>query len=57
MIDITQNTEIQDNAKRQLELQRDVGLITPFVNGKSMSQLCNIRKSKKSDATYMISTE
>ena len=32
-IEITKNTDIQDNFKLRLELQREVGVITPFVNG------------------------
>ena len=38
-IDLTQNTAIHNITKRRLELQREVGLITPFVHGKSMLQV------------------
>ena len=39
-IDLTKNTLMQKNAKKRLELKSEIGNIIPFVNGKSMSQLC-----------------
>ena len=51
-MDMTQNTEMQDNVKRRLELQREVGVITPFVNGKSMSQLRTEKRQKRSKSIY-----
>ena len=37
-IDLTQNTEIHNDIKRQLELLREVRVITPFVYGESCSK-------------------
>ena len=51
-IDMTKNTEIQGNVKRRLELQREVGVITPFVNGKSMSQLRKEKRKQRKTSIY-----
>ena len=46
-IDLTKNTLMQENVKQRLELPREIGNINPFVNSKSMSQLCSDKKGKK----------
>ena len=51
-IDMTKNTEIQGNVKRRLELQREVGVITPIVNGKSMSQLRKEKRKQRKTSIY-----
>ena len=46
-IDLTKTIDMQDNVKRRLGLQREVGVITPFVNGKSMSELRKEKRQKR----------
>ena len=49
-IDLTKNALIQENVKQRLELQSDIGNITPFVNGKSKVQF---RLDKKRGKKYI----
>ena len=46
-IDLTKSVDMQDNVKRRLELQREVGELTPFVNGKSMSEMRKEKRQKR----------
>ena len=48
-IDLMMNVLMQDNIKQRLELKREIGNITPFINGKNMSQL---RLDKKKKGRY-----
>ena len=52
VIGITKNTDIQENVKRRLELQREVGIIASFVNGKSMLQLRKEKRRKRTSSIY-----
>ena len=46
-IDLTKSVDMQDNVKRRLELQQEVGVLTPFVNGKSMSEMRKEKRQKR----------
>ena len=37
---------MQENVKQRLELQGEIGNITPFINGKSMAQFQSEKKKK-----------
>ena len=45
-IGLTKNVLMQDNFIQKLELQREIRNITPFINGKNMSQLRSDKKKK-----------
>ena len=49
---ITKNTDTQENVKRRLELQREVGVIPPFINGKIMPQLRKKKRRKLTSSIY-----
>ena len=46
-MDLTKDTLMQKNVKQRLVLQREIGNITSFVNGKSMSQLRSDKNKKE----------
>ena len=46
-IDLTKNIGIQDNGKHHLELQREVGAISPYMNGKNIDTLRQEKRKKR----------
>ena len=51
-IDLTQDSAMHNDVKCRLELQREVGVITPFVHGKNMSQLCKEKREKRKASVH-----
>ena len=49
---MTKNVDMQDNVKRRLELQQEVGVLTPFVNGKSMSEMRKEKRQKRNVSVH-----